>query len=83
MPIVSTIGGRVNYVKDKENRCLTEKQANYIYKKVETGKIIKTETIKPEIEQEALKQSDKNKVNPYERIVLNKEYVSEGVTPPM
>ena len=32
--------------------CLSEKQANYIYKKVEEGKVINTNTMKNEIEQD-------------------------------
>ena len=81
MPIESTTGGKVNYVQDKETKCLTESQANYIYKKVETGQIIKTVTIKPEIEQEALTQSDRN--NPYEGAILNKRHTSECESTPM
>ena len=37
----SKTGGNVCYIKNKEAICLSEKQANYIYKKVEEGKIIK------------------------------------------
>ena len=37
-PLKSKIGGPVRYVKDRENICLTWKQAKYIYKKGRTGK---------------------------------------------
>ena len=33
LPLKSTIGEPVRYVKDRENICLTTDQAKYIYKK--------------------------------------------------
>ena len=35
LPLNMKIGGPIEYVKDKEAKCLTEDQARYIYKKVE------------------------------------------------
>ena len=49
------IGGLIEYVQDKEVKCLTEDQARYIYKKVELQGVINVDTIKQEIEQEKLK----------------------------
>ena len=47
---------------------ITREQANYVYKKVETGKIIDTNTIQQEIEEEEQlnKMDDMNgETNPY------------------
>ena len=59
--------------------CLSEKQANYVYKKVEKGNVINTKTMKHEIEQEIDKKDD----NPYKRVILNKVYKEEDKTPQM
>ena len=68
LPIDSKPGGKVSYIKNKEAMCLSEKQANYVYKKVEEGKVINTNTMKNEIEQEI----DREDNNPYKRVILNK-----------
>ena len=41
--------------------CLSEKQADYVYKKVEEGKVININTIKHEFEQDLDREDD----NPY------------------
>ena len=79
LPIDSKPGGKVSYIKNKEAMCLSEKQSNYIYKKVEEGKVINTNTMKNEIEQEIERGDD----NPYKRIVLNRVYKEEDKTPQM
>ena len=61
MPIESKTGGKVNYIKDKEAMCLSEKQANYVYKKVEEDKVINVNTMKNELEQDLDREDD----NPY------------------
>ena len=43
-----------------------------MYKNVEQGNIIKTETMKHEIEQEKLTEIDKGDENPYKKVILNK-----------
>ena len=53
---------------------LTREQTNYIYKKVETGEMINTDTIQQEIEQE--KQLSKiddtsRETNPYKELIVN------------
>ena len=53
---------------------LTREQTRYIYKKIETGEIINTDTIKQEIEQE--RQLDKmddasGETNPYKELIVN------------
>ena len=52
LPIDSKTGGKISFIKNKEAMCLSDKQANYIYKKVEEGNVINTKTMKHEIEQE-------------------------------
>ena len=56
--------------------CLSEKQADYIYKKVEEGKSINVNTLKQELEQDLDKEND----NPYKKVVLNKVYRGENKT---
>ena len=48
LPLDSKKGGDITYVKDIG--CLTESQTKYIYKKVEQGSDLNTETMKQEIE---------------------------------
>ena len=57
--------------------CLSEKQANYIYKNVEEGKFINVNAMKNEIEQDLDRKDD----NPYKRVILNKVYKDEDKTP--
>ena len=76
LPIENKTGGKVSYIKNKEAMCLSEKQANYVYKKVEEGKVINTNTMKDEIEQDIDKEDD----NSYKRVILNKVYKDEDKT---
>ena len=52
LPLDSKIGGQVSHDRPNIRQFLTREQANYIYKKVETGEMINTDTIQQEIEQE-------------------------------
>ena len=66
----------IRYIPDREKKCLTEDQARLICKKVETDKIINTETMKQEIEDDKLmrnklKEEDTNDTNPYQVVILN------------
>ena len=79
LPITSKTGGKVSYIKNKEAMYLSEKQANYIYKKVEEGKVINTNTTKNEIEQDIDGEDD----NPYKRVILNKVNKEEDNAPQM
>ena len=54
-----------------------QKQADYVYKKVEEGKSINMNTLKQELEQDLDKEND----NPYKKVVLNKVYRDEDKTP--
>ena len=73
LPIDSKTGGKICYIKKKEAMCLSEKQTNYIYKKVEEGMMINIHTVKHEIEQ----GMDREDNNPYRRIILDKVYKEE------
>ena len=56
--------------------CLSEKQPNYVYKKVEEGEVINVNTLKQELEQDL----DRKDNNPYKKVVLNKVYRDEDKT---
>ena len=67
LPLKSKTGGKVTYVHNKESLCLTERQANHVYKTMEKGNTINTKTMTSEMTQN---QDD----NPYKRVVLNNVY---------
>ena len=72
LPLKSKTGGKVTYMQNKDNICLTERQADYVYKAVEKGNMINTKIMTSEMTQD---QGD----NPYKRVVLNNVYkVSEN-----
>ena len=74
MPLSTNIGGQVNSHKSKDNNYLTEEQAKYVYKKVESGNIINTGTLQQEIEQEwemnGMDDTSRD-VNPYRELMIN------------
>ena len=55
------------YMQDKDNICLTEGQADYVYEALEKGNMINTKIMTSEMTQD---QGD----NPYKRVVLNNVY---------
>ena len=57
LPIDDKTGGKDSYIQNKDTMYLTENQASYVYKKVEQGNIINTETMKCEIEQEKVNRN--------------------------
>ena len=63
----SKTSGKVMYVHNKESLCLTERQADHVYKAIEKGTMINTKTMTSEMIQS---QDD----NPYKRVVLNNIY---------
>ena len=67
LPLKSQTGGKVTYVQDKESSCLTERQADHVYKAMEKGNMVNTKTIISEMTQD---QGN----NPYKRVVLNNVY---------
>ena len=67
LPLKIKTGGKVMYVQDKESLCLTERQADHVYKAMEKGNMINTKTMTNKMTQD---QGD----NPYKRVVLNNVY---------
>ena len=67
LPLKSKIGGKVMYVQNKDDICLTERQADYVYETVKKGNMINTKAMTNEMTQ------DKGD-NPYKRVVLNNVY---------
>ena len=57
--------------------CLSENQANYVYKKVEEDEVINVNTLKQELEHDL----DTEDNNPYKKVVLNKVYRDKDKTP--
>ena len=57
----------MTYVQNKDDICLTERQADHVYKTMEKGNMINTKTMISEMTQN---QDD----NPYKRVVLNNIY---------
>ena len=73
LPLDSRIGGQ-NRNSLTVGQYLTRDEIKYIYKKVETGEMINTDTIQQEIEQE--KQLDRiddtsGETNPYTELIVN------------
>ena len=52
LPFSPKVGGWVSSNKPKDNWYLTEEQTRHVYKKIESGGIINTDTLHQEIEQE-------------------------------
>ena len=62
LPLKLKTGGKVMYVLDKEGLCLTEREAERVYKAMEKGNMINTKTMTNKMIQD---QGD----NPYKRVV--------------
>ena len=84
LPLDSKIGGQVRNDRPSVGQFLPREQANYIYKKVETGEVINTDAIKQEIKQEEqLNRIDdtSGETNPYcKLIVKNAEKIEPMMT---
>ena len=68
LPLDSKIGGQVSHNRPNVGQFLTREQANYVYKRVEAGEMINTDTIQQEMEQEEqLNEIDdtNRETNPY------------------
>ena len=74
LPLDSRIGGQDRDNHPTVGQFLTGEQTRYIYRKVETGEIIKTDTIEQEVEQEKqLNRIDdtSRETNPYKELIVN------------
>ena len=76
LPLKSKTGGKVTYVQNKEDICLTERQVDHVYKAMEKGNMINTKTIISEMTQD---QDD----TPCKRVVLNNVYKVREKCPEM
>ena len=76
LPSKDKTGGEVNYIQNKEAMCLTERQADHVYKVIKKGDMINTKTMTGETAQI---QDD----NPYKKVVLNKVFKEEDKSPEM
>ena len=52
LPLSPKIGGLINDNKPSIGQYLTREQANFVYKKTESGEMINTETLQQELEHE-------------------------------
>ena len=74
LPLDSNKGGQINYNSSHIRHFLTREQANYVYKKTESGEIIKVRTIQQEIEQEEqlnIIDDMSGETNPYKELIVN------------
>ena len=74
LPLNSKIGGQVNNNRPSVGQLLPREESRYICKKTESGKIINTETIQQELEQERQlnKIDDTNgETNSYKELIVN------------
>ena len=73
LPLSPKIGGQVSNKRPKDNQYLTE-QARYVYKKIESGGTINTDTLQQEIEQDRqLNRIDDTSrdTNPHKELIVN------------
>ena len=74
LPLDSKIGGQINHNRPSIGKFLTREEANYVYKKTESGKIINVDTIQQEIGQEEQlnKINDMSgETNPYKELIVS------------
>ena len=76
LPSKDKTGGEVNYIQNKEAMCLTERQADHVYKVMEKGDMINTKTM-------TCKTAQIQDDNPYKKVVLNKVFKEEDKSPEM
>ena len=72
LPLNTNIGRQTKQIKNKETKCLTEDQAQHIYKKVESGNKVNIDTINQEMGQDFNILDDiSGDINPYHKIIVN------------
>ena len=76
LPMTDKTGGKVNYIKNREVMCLTERQVDHVYKVLEKGGLVNTKTMTCETVQI---QDD----NPYKKVVLNNVFKEKDESPKM
>ena len=85
LPSNCKIGGTFMNIRNYGDRYLTEDQARYVYKEVNVGKEINTETMKQEMKEEkSIKMEiDHSCDNTYQKVILNKVNKKEKVSTQM
>ena len=76
LPLEFRIGGQGRCIHPSIGQFLTREQTRFIYKKIETGEIINTDTIEQEMDQERQldRMNDTNrKTNPYQELMVSDE----------
>ena len=76
LPSKDKTGGKKSYIQNIEAMCLTERQADHVYKAIEKGDMINAKTMTCETAQI---QVD----SPYRKVVLNKVFKEEDKSPEM
>ena len=72
LPLKLSSAGPVQYVKDRESKCLTSDEARYIYKKVENNDLVNVEINKQEIEEDRLDNGNEpEEENLYQDMIIN------------
>ena len=76
LPSKDKTGGEVNFIQNTEAICLTERQADHVYKVIEKGDMINTKTM-------TCKTAQIQDDNPYKKVVLNTVFKEEDKSPEM
>ena len=69
-------GGKVNYIKNREAMCLTERQTDHVYNVIEKGDMINTKMM-------TCKTTQIQDDNPYKKVVLNMVFKEKDKSPEM
>ena len=73
MPLNTKIDRQTRYIKEKEDKCLTNNQARHLHKKVESGSVFNVDILKQETDHDIDRIHDTSgKINPYCKIIVNK-----------
>ena len=71
-PATTKLHRTVQFIKDREDICLTSDQPRSIYKKVEMDSLVNVEAIKQEKEEDRLDNNNDNEAdNLYQNIIIN------------
>ena len=76
LPMTDKTGGKVNYIKNREAMCLTERQVDHVYNVIDKGGMINTKTMTCERD---LVQND----NAYKKVILNNVFKEKDESPEM
>ena len=86
LPLNFRIGGQSRDSYPTVGQYLTRDQARYVYKKVEIGEMINTDTIQQEtVQEKQLNRMDERngEINPYRELIVNNAEKTEPLTTQM